>query len=142
MKHASCRLQNHEGSHPQRDSLAACLGGNITSPSSWTTRSSAGAHPSRVVAVWCVEWGALPDEVSTILEVAHPLVEPPSFQVVVDAGEFFVFSFDFGDDGASIGLELGSSLVMAVVAFNFSGGGEVQHTDRRSQGEKGGSIGL
>jgi hypothetical protein len=30
-KHASCGLQNHEGSHPQRDSLAACLGGNINS---------------------------------------------------------------------------------------------------------------
>jgi hypothetical protein len=28
MKHVSCGLQNHEGSHPQRDSLAACLGGN------------------------------------------------------------------------------------------------------------------
>ena len=28
MKHTSCGLQNHEGSHPQRDSLAACLGGN------------------------------------------------------------------------------------------------------------------
>ena len=28
MKHASCGLQNHEGSHPQRDSLAACLDGN------------------------------------------------------------------------------------------------------------------
>ena len=31
MKHASCRLQNQEGSHPQRDSLAACLGSNINS---------------------------------------------------------------------------------------------------------------
>jgi len=29
MKHASCGLQNQEGSHSQRDSLAACLGGNI-----------------------------------------------------------------------------------------------------------------
>ena len=28
MKHASCGLQNQEGSHPQRDSLATCLGGN------------------------------------------------------------------------------------------------------------------
>ena len=28
MKHASCGLQNQEGSHSQRDSLAACLGSN------------------------------------------------------------------------------------------------------------------
>jgi hypothetical protein len=142
MKHTSCGLQNHEGSHPQRDSLAACLGGNITSPSSWTAWSSARAHPSRVVAAQSVERGTLPDEVSTVLEVAHPLVEPPSLQAVVDAGEFFIFSFDLGNDGASIGLELGSLLVMAVVAFNFSGGSEVQRVDRHSQGEKGGSVGL
>jgi len=77
-----------------------------------------------------------------VLEVAHPLMEPPSLQAVADAGEFFVFSFDLSNDGASIGLKLGSSLVMVVVAFDFSGGGEVQRTDCRSQGEKGGSIGL
>jgi hypothetical protein len=142
MKHTSCGLQNHEGSHPQRDSLAACLGSNITSPSSWTARSSAGTRPSRVVAARGVERGVLSDEVSTILEVAHLLVEPPSLQAVADAGELFVFSFDFGDDGASISLELGSSLVMVVVVLDFSGGGEVQRTDRCSQGEKGGSIGL
>jgi hypothetical protein len=142
MKHASCGLQNHEGSHLQRDSLAACLGGNITSPSSWTAWSSARTRPSRVVVVWGVEWCVLSDEVLMILEVAHSLVEPPSFQAVADAGELFVFSFDLGDDGALIGLELGSSLVMAVVALDFSGGGEVQHVDRCSQGEKGGSIGL
>jgi hypothetical protein len=142
MKHASCGLQNHEGSHPQRDSLAACLGGNITFPSSWTAWSSTRARLSRVVAARSVEWGTLSDEVPTVLEMAHPLVEPPSFQVVADAGEFFVFSFDLGDDGASVGLELGSSLVMAVVALDFSGGGEVQRADHCSQGEKGGSIGL
>ena len=142
MKHTSCGLQSHEGSHPQRDSLAACLGGNITSPSSWTAWSSARAHPSRVVAARSVERGTLPDEVSTVLEVAHPLVEPPSLQAVADAGEFFVFSFNLGDDGASIGLKLGSSLMMVVVAFDFSRGGEVQRADHRSQGEKGGSIGL
>ena len=89
-----------------------------------------------------MEWGTLSDEVPTILEVAHSLVEPPSFQAVADAGELLVLSFNLSDDGASIGFELGSSLVMAVVAFNFSGGGEVQRADRRSQGEKGGSIGL
>ena len=89
-----------------------------------------------------MEWGALSDEVSTILEVAHSLVEPPSFQAVADAGELFVFPFDLGNDGASISFELGSSLVMVVVAFDFSGGGEVQRADCCSQGKKGGSIGL
>jgi hypothetical protein len=142
MKHASCGLQNHEGSHPQQDSLAACLGSNITSPSSWTTWSSTRMRPLRVVAAWGMEWGALSNEVSTILEVAHSLVELPSFQVVVDAGELFVLSFDLGDDGMLISFKLGSLLMMAMVAFNFSRGGEVQCADHRSQGKKGGSIGL
>ena len=38
MKHASCGLQNQEGSHSQRDSLAACLGGNtyrLDLPETW-----------------------------------------------------------------------------------------------------------
>jgi hypothetical protein len=142
MKHVSCGLQNHEGSHPQRDSLAACLGGNIISPSSWTARSSARTCPSRVVAARGVEWGVLPDEIAAVLKVAHPLVESPPFQAVADAGELFVFSFNFHDDGASVGFELGSPLVMAVVAFDFGGGSEVQHADRRSQGKEGSSIGL
>jgi hypothetical protein len=77
-----------------------------------------------------------------VLEVAHLLVEPPSFQAVVDAGELFVLSFDLGDDGALISFKLGSSFVMVMVAFDFSGGGEVQCTDHRSQGEKGGPVGL
>ena len=77
-----------------------------------------------------------------VLEVAHPLVEPPSLQAVADAGEFFVFSFDLGDDGMSISLELGSTLVMAVVVFDFSRGGEVQCVDHCSQGKEGGSVGL
>jgi hypothetical protein len=96
----------------------------------------------RVVAAWGVEWGALSDEISAVLEVAHLLMEPPALQMVADAGEFFIFSFDFCDDGASVGFELGSSLVVAVVAFNFGGGGEVQHVDRCSQGKEGGSIRL
>ena len=142
MKHTSCGLQNHEGSHPQRDSLAACLGGNITSPSSWTALSSARTRPLRVIAVWGMEWGAFPDEITAVLEVAHPLMELPSFQAVANAGELFVFSFDFRDDGVSVGLELGSSLVMAVVAFDFGRGGEVHRTDCHSQGKEGGSVGL
>jgi len=62
--------------------------------------------------------------------------------VVANAGKLFVLPFDLADDGMSISFELGSSLVMAVVSLDFSEGGEVQHTDRHSQGEKGGSIGL
>jgi len=125
MKHASCGLQNQEGLHPQRDSLAACLGGNITSPSSWTAWSSAGTHLSRVVAAWGMEQSVLSDEVLLILEVAHSLVELPSLQAVADAGELFVLPLDFGDDGMPIGLKLGLSLVMSVVALDFCGGGEV-----------------
>jgi hypothetical protein len=142
MKHASCGLQNQEGLHPQRDSLATYLGGNITSPSSWTARSSARMRLSRVVMVWGMEWGALSDEVSVILEVAHSLMELPSLQVVADARKFFVLSFDLADDGTSVGFELGPMLMVAVVALDFSRGGEVQCVDCHSQGEKGGSIGL
>jgi hypothetical protein len=96
----------------------------------------------RVVAARGMEWGAFPDEIAVVLEVAHLLVELPPFQAVADAGELFIFSFDLRDDGASVGLELGSLLVMAVVAFDFSRGGEVQRVDRRSQGKEGSSIGL
>jgi hypothetical protein len=142
MKHASCGLQNHEGSHPQRDSLAACLGGNITSPSSWTAWSSAWTCPSRIVAARGVEWGTLSDEVLMILEVTHLLMELPSLQAVADASELFILSFDLSDNGTLIGLELGSLLVVAVVALNFSGGGEVQCADHCSQGKEGGSVGL
>jgi hypothetical protein len=77
-----------------------------------------------------VEWGALPDEIAAVLEVAHPLVELPPFQAVANAGELFVFPLNFRNDGVSVGLELGSLLMMAVVAFDLSRGGEVQHTDR------------
>jgi hypothetical protein len=89
-----------------------------------------------------MERGALSDEVAAVLEVAHPLVESPALQTVADAGELFVLSLDFHDDGASVGFELGSLLMVAVIVFDFSGGGEVQRMDRCSQGEEGGSIGL
>jgi hypothetical protein len=82
------------------------------------------------------------DKVPSILEVAHSLVELPSFQVVADAGEFLVLPLNFTDNGMLVGFELGSLLVMAVVALDFSGGSKVQRADHRSQGEKGGSIGL
>ena len=84
----------------------------------------------------------LPDEVVAVLEVAHPLIESPAFQTVADAGELFIFPFDFCDDGTLVSFELGSSLVVAVVTFDFGRGGEVQPTDRCSQSEEGGSIGL
>jgi hypothetical protein len=67
-----------------------------------------------------MERGVLSDEVVAVLEVAHPLVEPPAFQVVMDAGELFVLSFDFCNDGTSVGFELGSSLMVAVVTHYFT----------------------
>ena len=91
---------------------------------------------------WGVEWGALPDEVTAVLAVAHPLVESPALQMVMDAGELFVLSFNFRDDGSLVSFKLGPSLVVAVVAFDFGRGGEVQCVDRCSQSEEGGSVGL
>ena len=86
----------------------------------------------RVVVVWGVEWGALLDEVLLVLEVAHLLIEAPSFQTVVDASELLVFSLDFSNDGASISFELGVLFVVTVVVFNLGGGSEVHHMDCHS----------
>jgi hypothetical protein len=132
MKHALCGLQNQEGLHPQQDSLAACLGGNITSPSKWTAWSSSRMRPLRVVVAGGVEWRMLSDKVSLVLEVAHPFMKVPSFQMVVDASELFVLFLNLSDDGAPIGFELGTLFMVVVVAFNFSGGGEVHRTDHCS----------
>jgi len=89
-----------------------------------------------------IEWGALSDEVSPVLEVAHPFVEVPPFQVVVDASELLVFSFNFGDNGTSVGFELGTLLMVVVIVFGLGRGGEVHHTDHYSQGEEWGSVAL
>jgi len=89
-----------------------------------------------------VEWGALLDEVPPVLEMAHLLMEVPSFQAVADASELLVLSLDFGNDGILISFELGVSFMVVVVVLGLSGGGEVHCTDCDSQGEEGGSIGL
>jgi hypothetical protein len=89
-----------------------------------------------------VERSALSDEVLLILEVAHPLMEVPTFQVVVDAGELFVLPLNLGDNGVSISFKLGMLFMVAVVALNLDGGSEVHRMDHCSQGEEGGSIGL
>jgi hypothetical protein len=46
MKHVSCRLQNHDGLHPQRDLLAACLGSNRLAPMNIPGRSAAPEEPT------------------------------------------------------------------------------------------------
>jgi hypothetical protein len=143
MKHASCGLQNQEGSHSQRDSLAACLGGNITSPSSWTPWASASTSPLGVIATGgMVGVVSFVQEVAPVLEVGDAFVEPPPLQAVADGRELLVLSVDFGDDGAPVGLELGASLVVALVTLHLGGGREVERTDRRSQCEKRTPCGL
>jgi len=52
MKHASCRLQNQEGSHPQRDSLAACLGGNTHHCQGTPPQHSPCSDPSFLAFSW------------------------------------------------------------------------------------------
>jgi hypothetical protein len=143
MKHASCGLQNQEGSHSQRGSLAACLGGNITSPSSWTPWASASTSPLGVIATGGMV-GVVPlvQEVASVLEVGDAFVEPPPLQAVADGRELFVFPVDFGDDGASVGLELGALLVVALVSLHLSRGREVERTDRCSQREERAPCGL
>ena len=143
MKHASCGLQNQEGSHPQGDSLAACLGGNITPPSSWASRPSAPMGALGVVATRGMD-GVHPVvcEVVSMLEVGDPLVKAPSFQAVADGGEFFVLALDFCQDGAPVRFELGVPLVVSLVSLDLCGGCEVEVVDRRSHGKEGGPCGL
>jgi hypothetical protein len=81
-------------------------------------------------------------EVASVLKVGDVLVEPPSLQVVMDGCELFVLSVDFGDDGAPVCLELGASLVVALVALHLSGGREVKRMDHHSQGKEGGPCRL
>jgi hypothetical protein len=120
MKHASCGLQNQEGSHSQRDSLAACLGGNITPPSSWASRPSTPTGALGVVAAGGVE-GVRPvvREVAPMLKVGDSLVEMPSFQAVADGGELLILAFDLCDDGAPVCFELSASLVVSLIPFDF-----------------------
>jgi hypothetical protein len=143
MKHVSCCLQNQEGSHPQRDSLAACLGGNITPPSSWASRPSTPTGTLGVVAARCVE-GVRPFvcEVTSMLEVGDSFVEAPSFQAVADGSEFFILALNLGDDGAPVCFELSASLVVSLIPFDLRRGCEVEVTDRRSHGKEGSSCRL
>ena len=136
IKQALCRLQNQEGLHLQQDSLAACLGGNITPPSSWATWPSALTHSLGVVAARGIEVAPLAGEVLMVLEVGHSLVEAPTFKAVADGNEFFVLLLDFSDNGMPVSFELGTSLVVALVALHFGRGGEVQRMDCCSQCEE------
>jgi hypothetical protein len=143
MKHASCRLQNQEGSHPQRDSLATCLGGNITSPSSWVPWPSAPTGLLGVVVMWGMEGTVLIRvDITSMLEVGDLLMEAPSFQAVADSCELLVFMLNLCGDGALVGLELGVLLVVMLVSLNFCRGCEVEIMDYYSQGEEGGPCGL
>jgi len=143
MKHASCGLQNQEGSHSQWDSLAACLGGNITPPSSWASWPSTPMGALGVVAARCVE-GVRPFvcKVASMLEVGDLFVEAPSFQAVADGGEFFIFALDLRDDGASVRFELSVSLVVSLIPLDLCRSCEVEVMDRRSHGEEGGPCRL
>jgi len=143
MKHASCGLQNQEGSHPHRDSLSACLGGNITPPSSWASQPSAPTGVLGVVAARGMEGVLLVvREVTSVLEVGDLLMEAPSFQAVADGGEFLVFALDLCDDGVPVCFELGASLMVPLIPLDFCGGCEVEVVDRCSHSEEGGPHGL
>ena len=143
MKHVSCGLQNQEGSHPQWDSLTACLVSNITPPSSWASQPSTPMGALGVVAAGGVE-GVRPvvHEVAPMLKVGDSLVEAPSFQAVADGGKFFIFALNLCDDGASVCLELGASLVVSLIPLDFCGGREVEVADRCSHSKEGGPRGL
>ena len=143
MKHASCGLQNQEGSHLQGDSLATCLGSNITSPSSWAPWPSAPTSPLGVVVARGMEGVvSVMCEVASMLKVGDPLVETPPFQAVANGCELLIFTLDFSDDGTPICLELGTSLVVPLISFDLCRGREVEVTDHRSQGKEGGPCRL
>ena len=77
-----------------------------------------------------------------MLEVGDLLVEAPSFQAVVDGGEFFVLALDLCDDGTPVCFELSASLVVSLIPLDFCGGCEVDVADCRSHGKEGGPCGL
>jgi hypothetical protein len=81
-------------------------------------------------------------EVASVLEVGDSLVEAPPFQAVADGGELFVLMLDLGNDGASVCLELGASLVVSLIPLDFCRGCEVEGADRRSHSKEGGPCGL
>jgi len=143
MKHVSCGLQNQEGSHSQRGSLAACLGGNITPPSSWASQPSTLTGALGVVAAGGME-GVCPvvREVTPMLEVGDLLVEAPSFQAVADGGEFLILALDLCDDGAPVCFELSASLVVSLILLDFCGGRDVDVADHCSHSKEGGPCGL
>ena len=74
--------------------------------------------------------------------MGHSLVEVPPFQAMVNAGELLVFSFDFGNDGMSVGFELGALFMVMVVAFDLSRCSEVHCMDHCSQCKERGSVAL
>jgi len=72
-----------------------------------------------------MEHFGFPVEVAAMLEVGHVLVEVPAFEAVSDAGEFFVFSVELGDDGMAVRLKLSSAFMVALVALDLGEGSEV-----------------
>jgi hypothetical protein len=93
-------------------------------------------HSLGVVAARGIEVAPLAGEVLMVLEVGHSLVEAPTFKAVADGNEFFVLLLDFSDNGMPVSFELGTSLVVALVALHFGRGGEVQRMDCCSQCEE------
>jgi hypothetical protein len=143
MKHASCGLQNQKGLHPQQDSLAACLGSNITFPSSWTPWASALMSPLGVIVVGGMERVvSLMLEVTSMLEVGDTFMKSPSFQAMVNGCKLLVFSVDFSNNGVPVCFKLGALLVVALVALHFGRGHEVEGTDRHSQSKEWSPCGL
>ncbi len=124
-------------------SLAACLGGNITSPSGWTSWSTAVV----VVRVWVaqgivVDWELMAD-VYAAFEVCESFMEAVHLHAVFNTRQGFVFSLDFGHDGLSVNFQLSLSLVVAAVLFDFGVCGRVLKVmGRFSQGMVGPSLGL
>jgi hypothetical protein len=81
--------------------------------------------PSRVVVALGMECFGFPVEVATMLEVGHMFMKAPAFEVVLDAGELFIFPVKLGDDGMVVSFELGMAFVVALVMLDFSGDSEV-----------------
>ena len=54
-----------------------------------------------------------------MLEVGNSLMEAPSFQVVVDGGEFLILALDLCDDGAPVCFELSVLLVVSLIPLDL-----------------------
>jgi len=92
---------------------------------------------------WCPSWLVSRAGVNPVLQYGDVFVEAICLHAELDAVQVGVLEIQFGDDGASLGLEGGSVLVVVLVSLNLSEGCQVgELADHFCQGVVGGAGSL